>query len=153
MSSLYSPMALSDAPMAAIPTAYKGYEFRSKSEAIVARGFDLAGLSWVYEPERWQVDGWRPDFEVILAGQVFILEYKPDIPTDTYLRFLISRYRRYPVQPGLKPSILIGSPYNAKQRVLWTLFKSESFIPTAGAEFFTQHWQRAKRYRFDLKSA
>lgn len=35
----------------AIPTEYKGIMFKSKSEAIVARGFDLAGLLWKYEPE------------------------------------------------------------------------------------------------------
>lgn len=150
-SSIYSPLAFASAPMAAIPTSYKGYEFRSKSEAIVARGFDLAGLKWSYEPERWQVDGWRPDFEVLLAGKTLVLEYKPDIPTDTYLRFLISRYTRYPEQDDLLPSLLIGSPYNAKEKLLLTLFRGKTFVPLAGVQLLTGNWEISKRYRFDLK--
>lgn len=34
----------------AIPTEYRGVRFRSKSEAMLARCFDIAGIFWNYEP-------------------------------------------------------------------------------------------------------
>lgn len=49
----------------AIETVYKGYRFRSRTEARWAVFFDTAGIEWMYEPEGFEMsDGTRylPDF-------------------------------------------------------------------------------------------
>ena len=48
----------------AIPTRYKGIEFRSRTEARWAVFFDELGIEWQYEPEGYQLlSGWYlPDF-------------------------------------------------------------------------------------------
>lgn len=45
---------------AAIPTVYKGVQFRSRLEARWAAFFDAANLGWQYEP--FDLNGWIPDF-------------------------------------------------------------------------------------------
>jgi hypothetical protein len=48
----------------AIETQYKGYRFRSRSEARWALFMDEAGVEWTYEDEGYELDGVRylPDF-------------------------------------------------------------------------------------------
>jgi hypothetical protein len=48
----------------AIETKYKGYRFRSRTEARWAVFFDYAGLKWEYEKEGYDIDGkwYLPDF-------------------------------------------------------------------------------------------
>jgi hypothetical protein len=48
----------------AIPTFYRGTEFRSRLEARVAHAFDTYGIKWEYEPEAFNIDGvnYLPDF-------------------------------------------------------------------------------------------
>ena len=50
--------------MRAIPTYYKGYCFRSKLEARWAVAFDAMGVTWLYEPEGYQLSDcmYLPDF-------------------------------------------------------------------------------------------
>jgi hypothetical protein len=57
--------------IAALPTIYKGHEFRSRLEARWAIFFDCMGWKWEYEPEAVQtrhggylVDFWLPAHEV-----------------------------------------------------------------------------------------
>lgn len=54
----------------AIETKYKGYQFRSRTEARWAVFFDELELHWVYEPEGFELEtGWYlPDFFVSLKG-------------------------------------------------------------------------------------
>lgn len=49
---------------AAIPTQYKGVDFRSRLEARWAAFFDLVGWEWEYEPV--DLPGWTPDFRVLI---------------------------------------------------------------------------------------
>lgn len=55
----------------AIETKYKGYNFRSRTEARWAVFFDALGLKWEYEPEGFQLEsGWYlPDFKVYYPGR------------------------------------------------------------------------------------
>ncbi len=48
----------------AIETQYRGYRFRSRTEARYGVLFDAAGIAWQYEPERFNLNGVRylPDF-------------------------------------------------------------------------------------------
>ena len=56
----------------AIPTSYKGVQFRSKCEARWAEYFDSLGIRWMYEPEGMDLNGlwylpdfWLPDCKTI----------------------------------------------------------------------------------------
>jgi hypothetical protein len=55
-------------------TIYGGHVFRSRLEATWAAFFDLAGLSWSYEPV--DLEGWVPDFALWLKRPVYV-EVKP----------------------------------------------------------------------------
>lgn len=48
--------------IAAIPTKYKGIQFRSRLEARWASFFDLCRWYWKYEP--FDLPGWIPDFAI-----------------------------------------------------------------------------------------
>jgi len=52
--------------MKPIETRYKGYRFRSRLEARVAVYLDAIGWRWEYEPEGYELDGYRylPDFRI-----------------------------------------------------------------------------------------
>ena len=60
----------------AVPTTYKGINFRSKLEAQWAVFFELIGLEWEYEP--CNLKGWFPDFSVPLWKTcTTLVEVKP----------------------------------------------------------------------------
>jgi hypothetical protein len=59
----------------AIPTKYKGVQFRSRLEARWAAFFDLAGWRWDYEP--LDLDGWIPDFVLYGQKRRLFIEVKP----------------------------------------------------------------------------
>lgn len=82
-----------------IPTQYRGVRFRSKSEAIFARALELRGYDvWEYEPARYVVNDWTPDFFAV--GQKrspqlvvsLIIEYKPAGVTDAYKERLAENF-------------------------------------------------------------
>ena len=75
----------------AIPTTYKGIEFRSRLEAKWAIMFDQFGWSWEYEPI--DLIGYIPDF--VLAGRFgpILVEVKPEIEFDA-LRNHIDKIER-----------------------------------------------------------
>ena len=51
---------MTDYPIAAIPTAYRGRIYRSRLEARWAAFFDLLG--WEHEYEPYDLGQWSPDF-------------------------------------------------------------------------------------------
>jgi hypothetical protein len=64
--------------MKAIPTTYRGIQFRSRLEATWAAFFDAAGWQWEYEP--FDMDGWIPDFALasaLTAPEPVLVEVKP----------------------------------------------------------------------------
>jgi hypothetical protein len=61
---------------AAIPTTYRGYEMRSRTEARWAAFFDLLGWRWEYEP--FDGDGYIPDF-VLMGADPVLVEVKPGL--------------------------------------------------------------------------
>jgi len=68
--------------MKAIETQYKGYRFRSRTEARWAVFFEALGVDWLYEPEGFVLeDGthYLPDF---LIENKFYVEVKGSEPTD-----------------------------------------------------------------------
>lgn len=67
----------------AIPTLYRGYRFRSRTEARWAALFDLIGWRWEYEP--FDAAGYIPDF-AILGPEQFLVEVKPDLSLTALAR-------------------------------------------------------------------
>ena len=61
----------------AIPTTYKGIEFRSKLEARWACFLDRFNFSWDYEPIN--LNGWFPDFAIYGSDVTAFVEVKPII--------------------------------------------------------------------------
>ena len=61
----------------AIETIYRGYRFRSRTEARWAVFFDAAGIEWQYEAEGFELNGARylPDF--YLPELKTFIEVKP----------------------------------------------------------------------------
>lgn len=155
------------------PTEYRGVTFKSKSEAICARGFDLAEALWEYEPFCFVdlfEDNYIPDFLVTrydfgidshgLAHCVF--EYKPTLPNKTYRKELYKRFEyinnriklNYPL---LHFFLLYGSPFdNEKQKGCVVLHEDGDYSEYNMYEDEFQHnwmfnfWDEAKKYRFDL---
>jgi hypothetical protein len=79
-----------DKGIAAIPTRYKGYHFRSRLEARYAVAFDALGIEWEYEKEGYETPyGWYlPDFwipvknnHVPIRGSGYFIEIKGIQPT------------------------------------------------------------------------
>ncbi|WP_139276573.1 hypothetical protein [Spirulina major] len=97
--------------MEAIKTEYKGIVFDSKSEAVFARTLDLSGAEWEYHPQKKCGHLW--DFLVlpyINAGHsvLTLVEYKPQMPTNTYVDNLTNKMRRDPFE-----SIVVwGNPWD-----------------------------------------
>ncbi len=58
--------------IAAIPTMYRGVQFRSRLEARWAAYFDLTAFKWAYEP--LDLKGYIPDF--LIEGEILV-EVKP----------------------------------------------------------------------------
>lgn len=63
----------------AIPTVYRGIQFRSRLEARWAAFFDLAMPSWKWRYEPIDLRGWIPDFDLSASESVdsFLVEIKP----------------------------------------------------------------------------
>jgi len=61
----------------AIPTKYKGIQFRSRLEAKWAAFFDLMNWKWQYEP--CDFNGWIPDFAIYGSKSVVYAEVKPTV--------------------------------------------------------------------------
>lgn len=59
----------------AIPTTYKGRQYRSRLEARWAAFFDLMGWQFEYEP--FDLNGWIPDFALLGGKTPLLVEIKP----------------------------------------------------------------------------
>lgn len=93
----------------AIPTRYKGVEYRSRSEARFAAFLHYSGFSFVYEPDFLKLPNlYVPDFAMTFPLHVIpeedrifnigfplnltVIEYKPKIPNEEYLNSLRSNF-------------------------------------------------------------
>jgi hypothetical protein len=93
----------------AIETTYRGYRFRSRTEARWAVFFDTLGVKWDYEVEGFELpDGTRylPDFRIsTLLGSAFfeVKPSEPDANERRKLKGVTTATNRYAV-------FLIGTP-------------------------------------------
>jgi hypothetical protein len=68
-----------------IQTKYKGYHFRSRTEARWAVFFDKLGVKYEYEPEGFELPNGKcylPDFYLPLLGGGGYFEVKPDVENE-----------------------------------------------------------------------
>lgn len=140
------------------PTEYHGIVFRSKSEALFARVLDLRTDAWIYEPA-WLADpdGWVPDFFVLARmtkypHKAFVIEYKPRIPTETYLKQLAGRMARISNNYGFLCICAYGSFYDEPREIIAQMFYDGESVQTvrfANADIM----RRALEYRFDLQAS
>ncbi len=104
--------------MHAIPTVYRGVQFRSRLEARWAAFFDLLGWKWEYEPI--DLPGWIPDFRLDtrprpvagLGAREFLVEIKPDRNTEDLRHHIPKLIRARAHMPIL---LLGGLPYLDKE--------------------------------------
>lgn len=81
---MYRPQEPQATPrIKAIPTTYKGVEFRSKLERNVAACFDACGVEWAYEQEGYSLDDvwYLPDFWLPKAKQFVEVKGQADDPS------------------------------------------------------------------------
>jgi hypothetical protein len=175
----------------AVKTEYKKIVFDSKSEAVFARTLDIAGHHWKYHPKEhcghvWDFLVWRncsyvdhrlPSYIYARVPWIYI-EYKPSMPTNTYVDNLTEKMRSDP-----RESIVVwGNPWDGVDKEIdgpqdccyriYPIFCSMGkygwgdFIRLADnggdwpTSFYHETWpvlgitegmaQEAKRYRFDL---
>lgn len=95
----------------AIPTEYKGYKMRSRTEARWAYVLDCTGIVWNYEKEGYDIGNkwYLPDFflQTTIKGiDTVIIEVKGDKPTEdeVYKASQLSELLGIPVM------ILYGTP-------------------------------------------
>jgi hypothetical protein len=177
-----------------IKTEYKGIIFDSKSEAVFARTLDLActdAYLWNYHPNGphskkihpWDFYIRRPKKEMSMHewNGDLLIEYKPSMPTRTYVKNLTEKVRAWPFR-----SILVwGNPWDGPRKdgitplcsyvayPIFCLFHGHwgwgDFEPIAdwggdGTELFSHRHpigemlgiteamaQEARQYRFDLR--
>jgi len=101
--------------MDAKKTEYKKIIFDSKSEAVFARTLDLGGHQWIYHPPEHCSHMW--DFLVFRmhmgdTPMPILVEYKPKMPTNTYVDELTNKMRCDP-----KESVVVwGNPWDSVDR-------------------------------------
>lgn len=157
--------------MQARATEYRGIVFRSKSEAQLAYILDHAegNIVFDYEPVNFKTSsGYIPDFakiQYVLNNEfrigfpvyITIIEYKPSMPTDSYLKTLSENFAELYKKDSFKIIdsylLIFGSAYNNE-------FNAMSFDPQTlkiNKGYFKLNWitpkliDEALNYRFDLK--
>jgi hypothetical protein len=102
----------------AIPTVYKGIEFRSRLEAKWAIMFDLLDWPWHYEPI--DLDEYIPDFFIDFGLQQFFVEIKPAMRKEE-MREAMDKIHR--ASEGRNETFLIlgGSPGYELNNHTWFL--------------------------------
>ena len=85
-----------------IPTFYKGYEFRSRSEARWAVFFDTLNMQWTYEPEGYTLSSgvwYLPDFYLLESNTYFEVKGADEV-ADLSKIIALGRDLRAPVAVG-----------------------------------------------------
>lgn len=143
------------------PTEYLGILFRSKSEAMFARWIDSMGVQWDYEPEALRVGEWRPDFVMQPNAsqgeiQIFVVEYKPRLPTKAYLGDFSGRFAALSEKNSLfKMEAIVACVdwFSDSENTLLALMPDGTFGEQV-VEWLPNERQKEKvrQFRFDLKS-
>lgn len=138
------------------PTQYKGIIFRSKTEALYARAFDLTEWPWDYEPE---IQDWphKPDFLLSVrtntsggALRLAVVEIKPSKPTAAYLKSITKAATKFASQsPMLEAYVLYGNPWDGGD-VMCQHFEDGDWQDPKPFKGMMDRLIEAENYRFDL---
>jgi len=135
------------------PTEYAGTLFRSKTEAVYARAFDIIGWQWEYEPE---IPLWPHNPDFLLAAPVresalslLVVEIKPSKPTSAYLMSIKDPAAKWAEGFRRAAMVMYGNPWDGAcvHRVMMKDGEWGMPISTSFAEKLIE----AKAYRFDLE--
>lgn len=120
----------------AVPTEYKGVRFKSKSEAMFAAYFRTMYypfLTLFYEPLWAKTETYQPDFVFACkhgdAIALDVIEYKPRLPTETYLENLkegmsqIITSLKSPATPEVNAYVYHGTFFDLKDSIKTGLLK------------------------------
>jgi len=159
--------------MKAQPTDYRGITFRSKSEAILARCFDLITSApgtrlhiWEYEPAMLYLnaDKYTPDFflnDIYACSNVnnrIVIEYKPSKPSKSYMQKL-SRHANdiYKIANPFEIDfiLLTFNPFSKSVERTATVFmksvnKENYVMPLSDFGITDEIISEAAKFRFDL---
>lgn len=138
------------------PTEYKGTLFRSKTEAIYARAFDIIGWKWEYEPyvPMW---GHNPDFLISANAasdgrlRLVVMEVKPSKPTSTYLKSILHAATHYNEGFRCRSQIIYGNPWDGGDVMVMKIEDGKWSAP-AKIDWMMEVLIEAKEYRFDLEN-
>lgn len=151
-----------------IKTEYAGTVFRSKSEAMFARWIDIGPLNrkWIYEPDFLKVGDYVPDFLMWGIGEsphrtehivAEVVEYKPSLPTSSYINRLELIYPEIERLVAQKQSpvsfsfdIAVGSVWN-DVRCHFRRTKSTRKFRRIDYDWLGEYINQIKSYRFDLQ--
>lgn len=115
-----------------IRTWYKGFEFRSRTEARWAFALDQLGLRYEYEWEGFALPGrwYLPDF--LLEDSMFV-EIKPPMPTGAELLLAAQLSKEF----NAATLVMLGSPSIDGKGILISP-KVQTFTPIPQAEIFNR---------------
>jgi len=122
----------------AIETHYKGYRFRSRTEAKWAVFFDKLGLRWDYEEEGYvlaKTGCYLPDFKVILPSDEIIYCEVNHSEADDFDDDEIRKLREFANERRCKVILLTGVPDFRAYNQLVPYSRSNSFT----AAFFQDY--------------
>ncbi len=134
----------------AIPTLYRGVQFRSRLEAKWAAFFDAMGWPWQYEP--FDLAGWIPDF---LIGDRLVAEVKPvtlcppEIVREIDEALPVERDEFDACEMGQREPIILGCVVPAAPIGQWG-FKSELGVPIGWLRGVPAPWQWEREPRWGL---
>jgi len=135
-------------------TEYNGTVFQSKSEAVLARCFDVAGRNWTYHPTTSDAHEW--DFSVEGFMNIAYVEYKPTRPSTTFIRNLDVSHSMFKANDAL---IIWGSPWNGIQgdadccyQVIDLTGRNDNTYISGWFGITEDVAQKARRHWFDLAS-
>ena len=99
--------------MKAIETRYRGYRFRSRTEARWAVFFDKLGLRWDYEEQGYvlpKAGNYLPDFRLILPDESLVFCEVNSGDADDFADEEISKLRELADQTRSRVLLLTGVP-------------------------------------------
>jgi hypothetical protein len=99
--------------MKAIKTSYRGYSFRSRTEAKWAVFFDKLGLLWYYEEQGFVLPDsgcYLPDFKLILPTDELVYCEVNGCEADDFADPEISKLREFATESRCKIVLLTGVP-------------------------------------------
>jgi hypothetical protein len=144
----------------AIPTEFMGIRFRSKSEAMFANLLEISGRQWVYEYPAIKCGDYVPDFMVIKSKKhrefvPQVVEYKPKLPTKTYLERLTKKSDELAEHLSLFRSItfyVCAIDFFNEFNPRCLLFDGKSWEDIGNAmDFNREQYNYVKSFRYDLQ--